>query len=268
MFINATKNLNLFLLSLLSLCGSVNGMMLPMIQVPSTIVLSDIKVKIGTLMAGIACTAGVALKNENLDGKNIFIAAGIGTFSALGAYLCLDQLTPEKQLKRYFDIINKIEQHKIIKKQKDVETLFNAGGYDGKGEVREFINKEFGGHTGTYHFASIGAVTEFNTLENMIKGEQQRLRTIQSNKKDEFKNEFDKLKNYKDFVKKVRGVVISSKQYREEIKVASKARNINLKEQQITFINKIAAFIPMFTQPVSTFCMVLLQLFFNKLGIE
>lgn len=252
-------------LSVISFYGSTIAM-----NNPFSVVLSDIKVKVGTFLVATACASGtfLAKSGDNVDGKHVIVTAGVGAVSAIGAYLCLHQLTSEEQLKRCETMLQSMEKSKILKHQKTINGILATKNKD---DLSSFVNREFGKHVETNSFASIGAINESNELEKNIRCGRHLLKKIQNSddtQEEQVNALLEQLKDNKDFVKKFRGAILNLGEYEKDVKTHARSEYTEIKKQQYSFMNRVGAFVPMFVQPVSTLCMVLLQVIFNKLGIK
>jgi len=278
MIMKTTKKVGVFL-SVISVYGSMTAINNKL----STTVLSDAKVKIGTALAGFACAGFTMLakSDNNLDTQHILLTAGASVCSAIGAYLCLNKLTPEEQLKAYESAKGEIAKHKIFETEKNT-TEYKKISLDSKitailqmndkqekkTALQALAKRKYAKNAGAGNLPILEAVNDLCKLEGTIINERHRLKAIIDSdaKERDAEKERKQLKELKRLIEAIREPLLEN--HDEMIKTRSKMEGTEVKKQQFTYASKIGIFIPMFIQPVSTLCMVLLQLIFQKFGIQ
>jgi hypothetical protein len=265
----ATKKLVIFSL-VIAVCFSAFGMedfKKKLRNNFSTIVLSPRQAIAAAITLPIIIAGGTMLCNSDslpsmpeLSPK--FLGAGATVATVPAFYLLANRFTPEEQAKQCEVAIAKIKDNKIIKDVTAINKILNMFRLEGKkaGEVllQEFLNEKFSAKVDQKHFPSLIAINKLCKLEREIVNIEKRLEIIN-------KGPFP-FENEKKMVEQLRGKILALDDHVEKIKIVHQVKAVNLKEALANFSAKIAAFVPMLTQPVATGLMVLLQSLLTKIG--
>jgi hypothetical protein len=283
---NFGKKISILLLMFLMNSSSV-AMMKKIDGSTAQVVLSGLKVKVGTgllAVTGAAATALVKGNELNLDNENILAIAGVGMVSAFGSYFCLNQLTPKKQAERYKKSIEEILKNKIFKKKEEVAKIFAIKDENKKNEeLKKFVNTEYGKHATESSFATIGALKEANALEKTLKTEWTRAKAIDPEAYNTYQQTDEKigehtsnhlnaeginimaLKAAREVVKTFRAAVLALPEHQNNINTKSNVDYTKVKQDQIGW--NISAIVPLFVQPFAILFSILIPYLCQKYNI-
>jgi len=248
-------------------------------------VLSDLKIKAGTALltvAGAAATVLVKGGELNLDNQNVLMVAGVGMFSAIGSYFCLNQLSPEKQTERHVTRKKEIVKNKIFKKKVEIDKILQIKDEKQRNEeLKKFWNKEYGKHASENSFATTGALKELNELETIIKNEWKRAKKLDPKQYENYQKADEKVREHeianigteginimalkaaREVVKDFRETILSLPEHQKNVDTKSNVEYTQVKKDQIGWnmrsiissfsqlVMLIAGLLPYFAQNVA-----------------
>jgi hypothetical protein len=306
MIITATKKA-ILLLSIISLPGSMFGMLERAQKNISTLVISQKKQAATAVLVPLAAAGCYVLAQHKEDISSLFekipmpsekVIFGLATAAAMPVtYVLAGKFSPEEQFQLYHRNNTNIQEHPIMQ-HKELLKQFLAGKQEIQFEGRalawsDFIAENFSDEIEGGVWSSIKVGNELCALKRRMNVELQRLNRIKDAglessvveekdvKKEKVLHEeksavnpivmvsqaLDQLNKDISFIKQLLGKTVNSPEHKEDRKDCPAIKKNELTAEQITFSSKIAAFVPMFTQPVSALCMVFLGILLAKFGI-
>ena len=266
MHIKTTKRTGL-LLSLIAMSGVSFGMDFNLSNLKIT--LSNNQKKLAAVAVPLAIAGGTYLYSQygpplSIPSFSYETKCSVATILSMPVvHSFLDRVTSsEDKLKLYYTALQQFEKSKF-NKQKNQSKINNILNTKDKAEasdkLTDFIHAEFGEHP------HVAAEKHLLDLKDIIeKGRQ----ALKANNPIEDSREAKGLDEKKEQLKTLIRILRNSKQHQESKTAYDKQQRTDLKKEQWTFTSKIGTFVPMFIQPVSALCMVLLNMLFTKLGIE
>ena len=297
MIINTAKKA-ILLLSIISLHASVFGMLERAQNKISTLILSQKQQVAITILAPltvVGCFLLVQNKDyvlsllDNIPAPSEKVIFGLAAAAAMPTtFVLAGKFSPEEQFQLSHRNYTEIEKHQILQNKAKL-AQFIAGKQtvqfdEGEKPItfQQYINNNFSDKVDSSLYPNTKAANELCDLERRINAERQRLQQIPVGEEPTWfavtkegkpesvtiSEQLDQLRKEVLFIHKFRGLITNSPEYNTEQERQAAIKKNQLTQEQITFSTKIAAFVPMFTQPVSVMCMLFLGMLFAKFGIN
>ena len=168
--------------------------------------------------------------------------------------------------------MKKIEENPLIDIAKKAPT--NAGRDDNDVYLKLFLSERFTVNPDEKPFSGIIAtkkISKLKTKAEQLKKEMEAVfdsNACDDESKQVLGDNISVLEKHISSLSHFSAAITNLPDYPEDQKTYNKQQIVKMKQDQITWISKIATFIPMFIQPVATFSMVLLQEFLNLVKLD